>query len=68
MSVNPGFTGQTFIPHSLRKVQAARELISGAGRAAAIEVDGGVDGSNAAALVAAGASILVAGARKMAAR
>ncbi len=62
MSVNPGFTGQTFIPHSLQKVQAVRTLLAGAGSPAAIEVDGGVDASNAAAIVAAGASILVAGA------
>lgn len=62
MSVNPGFTGQKFIPHSLQKVQAARALIDGAGSPAAVEVDGGVDASNAGALVAAGASILVAGA------
>ena len=62
MSVNPGFTGQTFIPHSIGKVRAARALLAAAGSAAAIEVDGGVDRTNAAALVDAGASILVAGA------
>jgi ribulose-phosphate 3-epimerase len=62
MSVNPGFTGQRFIPHSLQKVRAAHTLLATAGSEAAIEVDGGVDASNAAALVAAGASILVAGA------
>ena len=62
MSVNPGFTGQAFIPHSLEKVKAARELLAAARSAAAIEVDGGVDRTNAAALVDAGASILVAGA------
>ena len=62
MSVNPGFTGQTFIPRTLEKVRAARTLLAAAGRPAAIEVDGGVDQTNAAALVAAGATILVAGA------
>jgi len=62
MSVNPGFTGQTFIPHSLEKVKAARALLTDARSAAAIEVDGGVDRTNAGALVDAGASILVAGA------
>jgi len=62
MSVNPGFGGQSFIPHSVAKVAAMRDLLAGAGSRAAIEVDGGVDGSNAAALVGAGASILVAGA------
>jgi ribulose-phosphate 3-epimerase len=62
MSVNPGFTGQTFIPHTLEKVRAARTLLATAGSPAAVEVDGGVDQTNAAALVAAGATILVAGA------
>jgi ribulose-phosphate 3-epimerase len=62
MSVNPGFTGQTFIPHSLEKVKATRALLAAARSHAAIEVDGGVDHTNAAALVSAGASILVAGA------
>jgi ribulose-phosphate 3-epimerase len=62
MSVNPGFTGQTFISRSIPKVRAVRTLLAEAGSDAAIEVDGGVDRTNAAALVAAGASILVAGA------
>ena len=62
MSVNPGFSGQAFIPHSIDKVAAARELLTSARSAAVIEVDGGVDQTNAAALVRAGASILVAGA------
>jgi ribulose-phosphate 3-epimerase len=62
MSVNPGFGGQTFIPHTFAKITAARQLLGFGDRAAAIEVDGGVEPANAAALVAAGASILVAGA------
>ena len=62
MSVNPGFSGQAFIPHSIDKVAAARELLASERSAAVIEVDGGVDETNAAALVRAGASILVAGA------
>ena len=61
MSVNPGFGGQTFIPRSESKVRAVRHLLERAGSRAPIEVDGGVDTSNAARLVAAGASILVAG-------
>jgi len=61
MSVNPGFGGQRFIPHSLDKVRRLRALLTEAGSQAAIEVDGGVDGSNVAALVEAGATILVAG-------
>jgi ribulose-phosphate 3-epimerase len=61
MSVNPGFGGQTFIPRSESKIQAVRALLDRAGNPAPIEVDGGVDTSNAARLIAAGASILVAG-------
>jgi len=61
MSVNPGFGGQTFIPHSLDKVRRLKRLLTDAGSAAAIEIDGGVDGSNVAGIVAAGATILVAG-------
>jgi ribulose-phosphate 3-epimerase len=61
MSVNPGFGGQTFIPRSESKVQAVRALLDRQGNAAPIEVDGGVDPSNAARLVDAGAAILVAG-------
>jgi ribulose-phosphate 3-epimerase len=61
MSVNPGFGGQAFIPHSLEKVRRVRRLLDAAGSAAVIEIDGGIDQSNAAAVVAAGATILVAG-------
>ena len=61
MSVNPGFGGQTFIPRSESKIQAIRALLDRAGNPAPIEVDGGVDATNAARLIAAGASILVAG-------
>ena len=61
MSVNPGFGGQTFIPRSVDKVATARALIGAAGGHADIEVDGGVDLTNAAALAGAGATILVAG-------
>jgi ribulose-phosphate 3-epimerase len=61
MSVNPGFGGQTYIPHSLQKVAAAKALLAAGGHAAAIEVDGGVGRDNAASLVGAGATVLVAG-------
>jgi ribulose-phosphate 3-epimerase len=61
MSVNPGFGGQTFIPRSESKIQAVRALLDRQGNAAPIEVDGGVDTSNAARIVEAGATILVAG-------
>lgn len=62
MSVNPGFTGQSFIPHTVTKVRQARALFDANGSHAQIEVDGGVDATNAGALVEAGATILVAGA------
>ena len=61
MTVNPGFGGQTFIPRSESKVRAVRQLLDRAGNKAPIEVDGGIDSSNAGRIVAAGASILVAG-------
>ncbi|MDQ3070548.1 MAG: ribulose-phosphate 3-epimerase [Acidobacteriota bacterium] len=62
MTVNPGFGGQAFIPESYDKVRRTRALLDARGSAASIEVDGGVDHGNAAALVEAGADILVAGA------
>jgi ribulose-phosphate 3-epimerase len=62
MSVNPGFGGQRFIPRSIAKVEAASRLLAAGGSEAAIEVDGGVDTSNAAELVRHGATVLVAGA------
>ena len=62
MSVNPGFGGQSFIPRSLMKVEQAHALLESTGHRADIEVDGGVDLSNAADLVSAGATMLVAGA------
>lgn len=61
MSVNPGFGGQKFIPNSLNKVKALKELINRKNSQSLIEVDGGVDLNNAQLLVAAGADILVAG-------
>jgi len=61
MSVNPGFSGQTFIPHSLDKIRRVKAVLGAAGSSAPIEVDGGVDPSNVGDIVAAGANILVAG-------
>ncbi len=61
MSVNPGFGGQTFIPRSESKVRAIRQLLDRAGSRAQIAIDGGIDASNAARVVAAGVDILVAG-------
>ena len=61
MSVNPGFGGQTFIGRSESKIRAVRELLDRNGNPAPIEVDGGIDKNTIGRVVAAGASILVAG-------
>jgi ribulose-phosphate 3-epimerase len=61
MSVNPGFSGQKFIPSSLDKLRRLRDLIRMKFSPARIEIDGGVGPGNAAEVVAAGAEILVAG-------
>jgi ribulose-phosphate 3-epimerase len=61
MSVNPGFSGQTFIRQSLDKVRRVRDLLRRIGSTAPIEIDGGIDLTTAPEAVAAGASILVAG-------
>ena len=61
MSVNPGFGGQQFIPQTLDKLHRVREILTRAGSSVPIEIDGGIDATNAASVVAAGASILVAG-------
>ncbi len=61
MSVNPGFGGQPFIEHSVKKVQALRKLIDTTGSKAVIEVDGGVNAKTGALLAHAGADMLVAG-------
>jgi ribulose-phosphate 3-epimerase len=61
MSVNPGFSGQSFIPHSLEKLRRVRSVLERAGSSALIEIDGGIDQTNVSDVVAAGANILVAG-------
>lgn len=61
MSVNPGFGGQAFIPSSLEKVRKLRQMLDEKGLTTDIQVDGGVTPDNAAQLIAAGATILVAG-------
>ncbi len=61
MSVNPGFGGQKFIPHTLDKVRALREMIKRTGSHALIEVDGGVNRETGEQLRKAGVDILVAG-------
>ncbi len=61
MSVNPGFGGQQFIPHTLQKIKSLKAMIQQTGSSALIEIDGGVTLDNAASIIAAGADVLVAG-------
>lgn len=61
MSVNPGFGGQQFIPHTLTKVRQLRQLIQQTGSSALIEIDGGVNLRTGQQLAEAGADVLVAG-------
>jgi ribulose-phosphate 3-epimerase len=61
MSVNPGFGGQKFIKNSIQKIKRLKEMITKKGCNTLIEVDGGVDVTNAALLYNAGADVLVAG-------
>ena len=61
MSVNPGFGGQSFIGSSLSKIKRLKEMIVKSGSNAIIEVDGGVDITNARVLFDAGVNVLVAG-------
>jgi len=61
MSVNPGFGGQKFIPNALEKVKELKQLIKEKKSNALIEVDGGVDHTNAKSLIDAGCDVLVAG-------
>jgi len=61
MSVNPGFGGQQFIPHALDKLRLVRKRIDDSGYAVMLEVDGGVNTGNIAAIARAGADTFVAG-------
>jgi len=61
MSVNPGFGGQTFIPHTFQKIRNLRRMIHERGLNTLIEIDGGVTVDNAAGILRAGTDVLVAG-------
>ena len=61
MSGHPGFGGQKFIESALRKVKAIREALDARHLSVELEVDGGIKPDNAARVVAAGATVLVAG-------
>ena len=61
MSVNPGFGGQIFIPHSVDKIRRARQLLDASGSRAILEVDGGIARDTIRSCFAAGATTFVAG-------
>ncbi len=61
MSVNPGFGGQKFVPTSLDKLRRLRQMIDDRGLSTRVEIDGGIDAANIAAVRDAGAEIVVAG-------
>lgn len=61
MTVNPGFGGQSFIIDSYNKITELRKMIDTGGYKILIEVDGGIDTTNAAKLIRSGADVLVAG-------
>jgi ribulose-phosphate 3-epimerase len=61
MSVNPGFGGQEFIPHTFQKIRNLKRMIHDRGLKTLIEIDGGVTTENATQLLKAGADVLVAG-------
>ena len=61
MSVNPGFGGQAFIPHSLDKLREVRSRVTAAGRDLRVEVDGGIKPANIREVAQAGADMFVAG-------
>ena len=61
MSVNPGFGGQSFIPHVLDKVRKVREMIDASGREIRLEIDGGITVDNVAEVASAGVDTFVSG-------
>lgn len=61
MSVNPGFGGQAFIPHTLEKLREARAKIDKSGLPIRLEIDGGVGVKNIREIAQAGADTFVAG-------
>jgi ribulose-phosphate 3-epimerase len=61
MSVNPGFGGQSFVPTMLDKLARLKRMIVDSGLDVQIEIDGGIDSTNIASIVGAGADMIVAG-------
>jgi ribulose-phosphate 3-epimerase len=61
MTVDPGFGGQAFIPGTVRKIARIRQMLDERRSSATLQVDGGISAETAPLVVAAGASVLVAG-------
>lgn len=61
MSVNPGFSGQSFIPSSIQKIRDMRKIIEDRGLDIDIQVDGGINLNNVSEVIEAGANVIVAG-------
>lgn len=61
MSVNPGFSGQAFLPHALDKARRLKRMIEISGLPVEIEMDGGIDRDNIAQVVSAGVDVVVVG-------
>ena len=61
MSVNPGFSGQTFLPQALEKTRRLKRMIEISGAAVEIEMDGGIDRDNIGRVVDAGVEVCVVG-------
>jgi ribulose-phosphate 3-epimerase len=61
MSVNPGFGGQSFMPHVLEKAQQARKIIDSWGDQTRLQIDGGINADNIGSTVQAGVDTIVAG-------
>jgi ribulose-phosphate 3-epimerase len=61
MSVNPGFGGQSFIPHTYQKIRTLKRMLHERGLSTLVEIDGGVTLENASSIMRSGADVLVAG-------
>jgi ribulose-phosphate 3-epimerase len=61
MSVNPGFGGQSFIPHTYQKIRTLKRMLHERGLSTLVEIDGGVTIENASSIMRSGADVLVAG-------
>jgi ribulose-phosphate 3-epimerase len=61
MTVNPGWGGQPFLPHCLKKIECLHSIIARDKLSCTIEVDGGIGKETGAQCIAAGAGVLVAG-------